>query len=212
MKILITDDHPLWLIGVRHALQADGGFEVVGEAVSGPKILPLVGQLNPQVVLLDMHMPGIDGLACIDLIRGRHPDVKIVACSSEADPDQIQAAFNHGASGYIVKSVDERDFASAIRQAVDGTAYHALGLPSMDDSSIGRAAGLSERELEIMRAVSAGLSNKAIAQKLWVTEQTVKFHLTNIYRKIGVSNRTEAARWALGKGLQVEAQEFKNVS
>jgi DNA-binding NarL/FixJ family response regulator len=174
-------------------------------------VLPLVGQLGPAVVLLDMHMPGIDGLACIDLIRGRHPDVKIVACSSEADPEQIQAAFNHGACGYIVKSVDERDFASAIRQAVNGTAYHALGLPSMDDSSIARAAGLSERELEIMRAVTGGLSNKAIAQKLWVTEQTVKFHLTNIYRKLGVSNRTEAARWALAKGLKVDAQEFQNV-
>ena len=212
MKILITDDHSLWLIGVRLTLETDGGFEVVGAAATWPKVLPLIGQTAPAVVLLDLQMRGVDGLAAIDLIRGRHPDVKIVACSSEADPDQIQAAFNHGASGYIVKSVDERDFASAIRQAVDGTAYHALGLPSMDDSSIGRAAGLSERELEIMRAVSAGLSNKAIAQKLWVTEQTVKFHLTNIYRKIGVSNRTEAARWALGKGLQVKAQGLKSVA
>ena len=211
MRILITDDHPLWLVGVRHALEADEGFEVVGEATYGPKVLPLIGQLDPQIVLLDMHMPGIGGLASIDQIRGRYPDVKIVSCSSSATPEEIQAAFNHGACGYIIKSVDARDFASAIRQAVNGTAYHALGVSSMDDTSAAREAGLSEREIEIMRTVSAGLSNKAIAQKLWVTEQTVKFHLTNIYRKIGVTNRTEAARWALGKGLQIDAQELKNV-
>ena len=88
---------------------------------------------------------------------------------------------------------------------MDGTAYHALGLPALNESTVARAAGLTERELEIVKAVARGLSNKAISKELWVTEQTVKFHLTNVYRKLGVANRTEAARWAFSHGFVDEA-------
>jgi DNA-binding NarL/FixJ family response regulator len=143
MKILIADDHPLLLAGVRQVLELDGGFEVVAEAYDGTAVLPLVGQTQPAVVLLDMRMPGLDGLACLDQLRSRHPDVHVVMCSMSADPEQIQSAFTHGACGYIVKSVDPGDLGSAIRQAVDGTAYHALGLPCMNEDSAGRAAGLT---------------------------------------------------------------------
>jgi DNA-binding NarL/FixJ family response regulator len=205
MKILLADDHGLMLAGVKHALENDG-FEVVGTASSGSEVLPLVGRRLPDVVLLDLRMPGIDGLGCLQRIREQYPDVKVVMCSMSSDPDQIQGAFKRGACGYILKTINPIDLGSAIRQAVEGTAYHALGLPAMDEESVARTAGLTDRESEVIKAVARGLSNKAIANELWVTVQTVKFHLTSIYRKLGITNRTEAASWALAKGLHYESE------
>jgi DNA-binding NarL/FixJ family response regulator len=204
MKVLIADDHPLMLVALHRALDAAEGFEVVGEARTGSEVLPLVGRTSPDVVVLDMRMPGIDGLGCLDRITARYPRSKVVVLSASSDPERIQAAFKHGACGYVVKSIDVIDLPSAIRQAVDGTAYHALGLPALNEESAAKAAGLTERELTIMKLVARGMSNQAIGRELWVTEQTVKFHLTNIYRKLGVANRTEAARWAFGRGLLSE--------
>ena len=201
MRILLSDDHGLMLAGARLALEADGGFEIVGEAHTGPQVMPLVSRLVPDVVLLDLHMPGIDGLGSLQRIRDRHPDVKVVMWSGSADPDHIQTAFKLGAYGFILKSINPGDLGAAIREAVDGTAYHALGLPAIDDRTIAKEAGLTEREVEVVLAVSRGLSNKAIAAELWVTVQTVKFHLSSIYRKLGIHNRTEAAKWAIGNGL-----------
>ena len=100
-----------------------------------------------------------------------------------------------------MKSVNPIDLPSAIRQAVEGTVFHAIGMPEIDEQSLGKAAGLTERELSILKAVARGLSNAAIGKELWVTEQTVKFHLTNIYRKLNLANRTEAARYAYQHGL-----------
>jgi DNA-binding NarL/FixJ family response regulator len=204
MKLLIADDHPLVLVGIRQMLENDETFEIVGTASSSAEVLPLVARLNPDVLLLDLRMPGIDGLSCVERVRARHPHVKVVLLSAHNDPERIQAAFKRGACGFIIKSIDPVDLASAIRQAVEGTAFHALGLPALDDNPVARAAGLTERELTIMKGVARGLSNQAIGKEVWVTEQTVKFHLTNIYRKLGVSNRTEAARWAFARGLAEE--------
>jgi DNA-binding NarL/FixJ family response regulator len=201
MKVLIADDHRLMLEGIRRALEGVEGFEIVGEAYTGSQVLPLVGRTHPDVVLLDIRMPQMDGLTCIELIRKRYPKVKVVVLSVFNDPEHIQAALKRGASGYIVKSVNPLDLPSALRQALEGTVYHPLGLPETDDESEAKAAGLTERELAILKAVARGLSNQAIGKELWVTEQTVKFHLTNIYRKLGVANRTEAARYAYQHGL-----------
>ena len=202
MKIVIADDHQLMLAGVRQALDRDGGFEIVAEAHHGAQVMPMVGSSRPEVVLLDLRMPGLDGLTCLDQLRDRHPAVGVVIFSAADDPTLIQSAFKGGACGYIVKSVDFRDLGSAIRQSIDGNAYHALGLPAMSDDTAAGEAGLTSRELEVTRLLKLGLSNKAIAKELWVTEQTVKFHLTRIYAKLGVANRTEAARWAFSHGLQ----------
>jgi DNA-binding NarL/FixJ family response regulator len=204
MKILLADDHPLVLLGIQDALETDGEFEVVGSTRSGPEVLPLIGRCQPDVVLLDIRMPQLDGLECLARIRDRYPHVRVVMLSMFADPDQVQLAFKRGACGYVIKTIDPADLASAIRQAVDGTAYHALGLPALDEKAVAKAAGLTERELTIVKAVARGLSNQAIGKELWVTEQTVKFHLTNIYKKLGVANRTEAARWAFAKGFADE--------
>ncbi|HXY16685.1 MAG TPA: response regulator transcription factor [Gaiellaceae bacterium] len=202
VRIVIADDHPLTLAGVKNALLADGDFEIVGETDDGERVVPLVGQTRPEVVLLDMHMPGMDGLACLDRVRAWYPAVKVVMMASSSDPSRVEAAFKRGACGYIVKTIAVRDLAPAIREAFQCTAYLAFGLPSLNHESVAHDAGLTERELEIVRAVARGSSNREIAQELWITEQTVKYHLTRIYRKLGVGNRTEAAKWAHEAGIQ----------
>jgi DNA-binding NarL/FixJ family response regulator len=208
MRVLLADDHRLMLEGVRRVLEAAGDFEIVGEAYSGSQVLPLVGRTEPDLVLLDVRMPGMDGLTCLDRLRVRFPAVKVVVLSVFSDADHVQAALRRGACGYIVKSVSPGDLPAALRQVYEGTVFHALGLAEPDEESLARAAGLTERELSILNAVARGLSNQQIGKELWVTEQTVKFHLTNIYRKLGVSNRTEAARHAYQHGL-VESPAFE---
>ena len=200
VKVLIADDHRLIVEGVRRALEEDGGFEIVGEAANGSQVLPLVSQTQPDVVVLDLHMPQVDGLICLDQIRKRFPDTKVVILSVSTDEQLIESVLKRGASAYIVKSVNPIDLPAALRQAVDRTVYHAIGLPDETESAA-KGAGLTDRETAILKAVVRGLSNEAIAKELWVTEQTVKFHLTNIYRKLGVANRTEAARVAYKLGL-----------
>ncbi|HJQ84663.1 MAG TPA: response regulator transcription factor [Candidatus Binatia bacterium] len=203
-RILLADDHPLFLVGIRRALEAAGGFEVVGEAYDGSEVLPLVGRTEPDVVLLDLRMPGMDGIECLERLRARHPAVRVLMLANEADPAQIEAAFVRGARGFVVKTIDPEELAPSIHDALASEEPRAYGLAVLNDAVVAATAGLSERELEILRTVSRGLSNKAIARELWISEQTVKFHLTNIYRKLGISNRTEAARWALGRGIHSE--------
>jgi DNA-binding NarL/FixJ family response regulator len=202
MRVLIADDHPLILAGIKHSLEEADGFDVVAETNNGSQVLPLVSQTKPDLALLDMRMPGMDGLTCLDRIRARHPEVKVVILSVSTDPDVIQDVLNRGASAYIVKSVNPVDVPSALRQALEGSVFNAIGLPEKqvaDDAA--KAAGLTDRETSILKALARGLSNDAIGKELWVAEQTVKFHLTNIYRKLGVSNRTEATRYAYEHGL-----------
>jgi DNA-binding NarL/FixJ family response regulator len=199
MKVLIADDHRLMLDAVRRALENDG-FEVVGEAVNGSQVLPLVRRTNPDVVLLDLRMPQLDGLACIDAIKKNWP-VKVIVLSGFSETERIQAAFNRGADGYIVKSVNPLDLPAALRQALEGTVYHPVAGAEGSTDAASKPPGLTERETSILKAVGRGLSNQAIAKEFWVTEQTVKFHLTNVYRKLGLANRTEAARYAYQRGL-----------
>src|SRR6201987_1504436 len=200
MKVLIADDHRLIVEGVKRALQEAPDFEVVGECSSGSQVLPLGGRTNPDIVLLYLCMPGADGLACLSRIRKQYPEVKGVVLSVSTDENVIQTVLKRGASAFIVKSINPIDLPSALRQAVEGTVYSPIGLPDPGDSAA-RAAGLTERETAILAALARGLSNEAIGKELWVAEQTVKFHLTNIYRKLGGANRTEAARLAYQNGL-----------
>lgn len=200
VRVLLADDHRLVLEGIRCSLSAVEGFEIVGEARKGSQVLPLIGQLRPDVVLLDIRMPEMDGLTCLELIRKRYPEVKVVVLSVYNDADHIHAALTRGAAAYIVKSINPADLPSALSQAIEGTVYHALGMPE-EGEQVATNHGLTERELVILRAVARGLSNRAIGEELWVTEQTVKFHLTNVYRKLNVANRTEAARAAYRLGV-----------
>jgi DNA-binding NarL/FixJ family response regulator len=202
MRVLIADDHPLILAGIRRALEEADGFDVVAEASTGSQVLPLVSQTDPDLALLDLRMPEMDGLTCLDRIRKQHPKVKVVILSVSTDPEVVQTVLNHGAAAYVVKSVNPIDLSSALRQALEGTVFSAIGLPEKTaQQDAVKAAGLTERETTILRALARGLSNEAIGKELWVAEQTVKFHLTNIYRKLDVKNRTEAARYAYEHGL-----------
>jgi NarL family two-component system response regulator LiaR len=201
VKVLIADDHRLIVEGTKRALEEAGGFEIVGEASNGAQVLPLVKRLKPDLVLLDLRMPQMDGLTCLAKIREQHPEVKVAVLSVSQDPDVIQTVLKRGANAYIVKTVNPVDLPAALRQAVEGTVFTAIGVTEDAGESVAKEAGLTERELVILRAVARGLSNEAIAKELWVAEQTVKFHLTNIYRKLGIANRTEAARYAFENGL-----------
>ena len=187
--------------GTKQALERAGGFAVVGEAVSGAQVLPLIRRLKPDLVLLDLRMPQMDGLTCLTKIRKEFPDMKVAMLSVSQDPELIQTALKRGANAYIVKSIDPDDLAGALRQALEGNVFTTAGITEDPGERAAKDAGLTERELGIIRAVARGLSNEAISKELWVAEQTVKFHLTNIYRKLGVTNRTEAARYAFEQGL-----------
>jgi DNA-binding NarL/FixJ family response regulator len=200
-KVVIADDHRLILDGIKRVLRSDGEFEVVGEATTGERVLPVVAQTSPDLVVLDLRMPGMDGLMCLDQIHKQHPAVKVVVLSVSTDAKLIESVLKRGASAYIVKSVNPIDLPGALRQAVEGTVFNAFGLPDATAAAAAKAAGLTDRETAILGALARGLSNDEIGKELWVAEQTVKFHLTNVYRKLGVANRTEAARYAYQQGL-----------
>lgn len=205
LKVLLADDHRLTLAGVRRVLEESGDIVVVGEAYSGVDVLPLVRSTGPDLVVLDLQMPKLDGLGCLDLIRRHHPQLKVVIFSATTAPAEISTALRNGACAYILKSVNPLDLPAVIRQAAEGTVYYPppIATPVAKDT-----ADLTERELTILAAVMRGLSNKAISQEFWVTEQTVKFHLSNVYRKLGVSNRTAAALFAHDHGL-IDANELQ---
>ena len=181
------------LDAIRTALEGEPEIEIVGEAQSGEAVLSLVARLRPDLVLLDLRMPGMSGFSVVDELREHFPSVKIVVLSGVDERRVIDDALRRGADAYVLKQVEPRDLAAAIRQATESTVFHR---PLDASHAAAPTAGLSPKELTILRGVAAGSSNKELARSLWVSEQTVKFHLTNIYRKLGVANRTEAARYA----------------
>jgi DNA-binding NarL/FixJ family response regulator len=206
LRVAIADDHRLMLDGIRRALETAPDIRVVGEAMSGEEMIALVPRVRPDVVIMDLRMPNGDGLTTLGKLKKDHPDLKVIILSMFDDPEHIERALAQGASGYVVKSINPLDLPSTVRQVVEGTVYHPRGRGV--DGAIGgvpqtaaQASGLTERELSILKLVAEGLSNLEIANRLFVTEQTVKFHLSNIYRKLGVANRTEATRYAYRNGL-----------
>lgn len=200
MRVVLAEDHGLMRVGMQSALASSPEIQIVGEAQSGTQVLPLVRRVQPDVVLLDVDLPGLDGFGCLELLRRNLPDVRVVMLSSSSDPAHVGGALRRGASAYVVKSINAQDLAAVLRQVVDGTVFTAVAAPGLVSDAAG-AAGLTEKEIEILRGVADGLSNREIGRSMWVTEQTVKFHLTNVYRKLGVANRTEAARAAYRLGI-----------
>lgn len=205
ITVLIADDHPVVIAGIRRALDGNDDIDVVGEAHSGPELMQMIERRRPRLVLLDLSMPGVTGLECVEQISERWPEVKTVVLSSCEDRAVINGALAAGASAYVVKSVLTMDVASILRQASTGAVFHAATRQQRDcPGGVAEPepqAGLTARELSILTAVATGLTTAAISQQLWVSEHTVKFHLTNIYRKLGVANRAGAIRYALEHGL-----------
>jgi DNA-binding NarL/FixJ family response regulator len=198
-KLVIADDHQLMVAAVRTTLEDEPDTEIVGETQAGHQLLPLVGRTAPDIVLLDLNMPGMDGLRCLELLRERYPKVKTIVFSGSDDPAAVEASFARGAVAFIQKTVDPGDLAGAIRQAIAGNVHFAAGqgspLPPQPKWD------LTSREVDVLRALAAGQSNKQIAKEFWLSSHTIKYHLTNIYRKLEVSGRTEAVRQAYEHGL-----------
>jgi DNA-binding NarL/FixJ family response regulator len=204
--VLIADDHPLMLAGIRRALERAESIDVVGEARSGRELLDMIQRRRPRMVLMDLRMPGISGCECIEQIREQWPEIKVVVLSASDDRRTIESALAAGASAYIVKSVNPFDIASVLRQASgNGTVFHAIasGRPVVGEAAAAAVQGpaLTERERTILASAASGMTTAAISETLWVSEHTVKFHLTNIYRKLGVHNRAGAVRYALESGI-----------
>ena len=199
------------LSAISQILDEADGFDVVGTATSGLQVEPLVSRTRPDLVLLDVQLPGLDGLSCLALLRERQPQVKVVMFSGEDGRETIEAALRGGAAAYVTKKIDPFDLPAVLRQAIQGNVYYttphinrdtaAQAARTSDHEAVRRETGLTPRELEILTAVSRGLSNRGVGKELFLSDQTVKFHLHKIYRKLRVTNRTEATSMAHQLGL-----------
>jgi NarL family two-component system response regulator LiaR len=212
---VVLDRHPLWLDAMDKLLQGVG-IEVVGRATEGDEAVALVLKHQPDMLVAGVDTDGSQ-LAALRKAKEAHPGLKSVVVSDGSDPAAIEAVFAAGASVYCVKTAEQEDLASAIRQAFERSIYMATTpihsqAPQVSEAEATQAArDLTRRELEILRLVAEGHSNSQLARLLWVTEQTVKFHLSNIYRKLDVANRTEASRWAQLNGLLANRTESSPV-
>ena len=202
---VILDKHPLWLEAVEQVL-ARVDIDVVGKATTPTRALELVDKLVPSLFVTGVHMGEgeMDGITCISRARDRFPELRGVVLSSETSTDYIDRALEVGVVAYVFKSAYPDDLASAIRQVFGNSVYFVGSRPgtaSRHQAVARHETDLTKRELEILQLVAEGHTNANLAKQLWVTEQTIKFHLSNVYRKLDVSNRTEAARWAQVHGL-----------
>jgi DNA-binding NarL/FixJ family response regulator len=200
VRVVLVDDHRLMLEAVRMALEADGDFEIAGTTTEPTRAPNLVAEAQPDVVLLDVLMPQLDGLTLLTRIKQRTPDVKVVMLSATDEPSVAEQALRGGADAFVLKQIDPRDLGGVLRQALHGPVTQTLGATT-DAAVATNDAGLSRRELEVLQALAEGLSNNEIAARLFLAEQTVKFHLSSVYRKLGAKNRTEAVRLAVRSGL-----------
>jgi DNA-binding NarL/FixJ family response regulator len=205
---VVLDRHPLWAEAVEGVLRRVG-VDVVGKATSGSDALSLVQRVRPDLLVTDIAAADGEGagLACLREARQHLPEIRGVVLSLSEDAQHIDAALQAGAAAYVLKSAHPDDLASAVRQAFTHSVYFAPpagywnGQQQRTGTMSADRADLTKREREILQLVAEGYSNAQLARMLWVTEQTVKFHLSNVYRKLNVSNRTEAARWAQLHGL-----------
>jgi two-component system, NarL family, response regulator LiaR len=207
LKILLADDHTLMFEAIALALENEEDLEIVACAENGSQVLPLVERTEPDLVVLDLRMPGMDGLTCIKLLRERHPEVKTAVLSGIDSDETIEAALRVGANAFISKTIDPAHLPEALRRAVDEPVAQTIGRAEKRLDSAVEEKGLTERELAVLLALAQGQSNREIARTLWLAEQTVKFHLTNIYRKLDVRSRTEAVHWAYRHGLLESSTE-----
>ena len=201
LRIVVADDHRLMLSAIRRTLERVDAVEVVAEINDATMVVPVVGELRPDAVLLDIRMPQLDGLTCLERVKRVYPEVAVVMLSASEDDEQIASARARGASGYIVKTVDPLGLGSMVVEAIESPEFVVFRPEPAVAEASDREHDLSDRELTIVRALARGLTNKEIARELWVSEQTVKFHLRNIYAKLGIHSRTEAVRYAITHGL-----------
>lgn len=199
IEILVVDDHPLFREGVVNSLQAMEEFKVVGETATGEEALALALALMPDVVLLDVSMPGWNGIVTAEKIAMACPAVTIIMLTASEDKDKLLAALKAGARGYVLKGVSAKELAAVIRSAHAGEVYVSASLAAEILVSLTKTKApdplqeLTDREHEILQLVGTGLTNRAIGERISLSEKTIKHYVTNILHKLQVRNRVEAA-------------------
>ena len=199
IEILVVDDHPLFREGVVNSLQAMEEFKVVGETATGEEALALALALMPDVVLLDVSMPGWSGIVTAEKIAMACPAVTIIMLTASEDKDKLLAALKAGARGYVLKGVSAKELAAVIRSAHAGEVYVSASLAAEILVSLTKTKApdplqeLTDREHEILQLVGTGLTNRAIGERISLSEKTIKHYVTNILHKLQVRNRVEAA-------------------
>ncbi|WP_295851792.1 response regulator transcription factor [uncultured Microbacterium sp.] len=197
IRVLVADDHSMVREGLSSVLAAEGDIEVVATATNGAEAVALVGTTGIDVVVMDVSMPVMDGIAATRAVRQEHPRVRVLVLTSFGDRDQVRRAIAAGATGYQLKDAEPADLRAAVRSVAQG---HTPLDPRVAGALLPDAAasgnGLSVREEEVLRLVANGLANKQVATALGISERTVKAHLGNVFRQIGVADRTSAALWA----------------
>jgi NarL family two-component system response regulator YdfI len=211
IRILITDDHSIVREGLRLILETADGIEVVGEAGDGAECLRLVPKLSPDVVLMDLQLPGMDGITAIGHLHREHPDIAVVILTTFNEDEMILHGLQAGARGFLLKDTDRKTLLDTISAAARGKVLLKPEIlnrvlasqrsPATSLTPTGEVTDLTDRELEVLRATTQGARNKEIAYKLGISERTVKAHLTNIYRKLGVDSRTSAVAIATQRNL-----------
>ncbi len=214
IRVLITDDHGVVRQGLRMYLGLDPELEVVGEAANGEEALRMARELGPDVVLMDLLMPVMDGIAATGKIRAELPDVEVIALTSVLEDASVSGAVRAGAIGYLLKNTEADDLGRAIKAAADGQVQLApeAAIRLMREVRAPESPeALTERETEVLKLVARGKANKQIAHELFVGEKTVKAHVSSILAKLGVQSRTQAALYALRIGL-VSMEELNEES
>ena len=200
-SVLLVDDHQLVRAGLSALVDSTDGMTVVGQAADGREAVGIALELRPDVVLMDLSMPVMDGVEATRRLLAEAPDIRIVVLTSFSDKGRVAEALGAGAIGYLLKDCEPAELLSAIRSAalghapIDPRVAHAL-LPQRAEPAAVTASELSPRETEVLRLVAEGLANKQIARRLGITERTVKAHVGSVFRRIGVGDRTSAALWA----------------
>lgn len=206
-SIVIIDDHPLFRRGVAQLIEMENALTLVGEASSGEEGLVLVRAKEPDLVLLDLNMKGMDGIATLKAIKDEMPEVRVILLTVSDAPDDLIAAIRAGADGYLLKDMDPEDLMARLREALTGRMVISDALSGRlaqalrDEAQVERrsTAGLTDRERTILRCLAEGKSNKLIARELDITEGTVKVHVKHLLRKLNFRSRVEAAVWAVAQ-------------
>ncbi len=205
IRVMIVDDHAVVRSGLSAFLQVFPDLEMVGEAESGEEAVPRAALLQPDVILMDLMMPGMGGVAAIRAIRQKYPDIQIVALTSFKEEEMVQGALQSGAMGYLLKNVSASELSNAIRSAharrMTLSSEAAQALVQASSASLPADDNLTEREMDVLKLMVEGLSNQEIAERLVISLGTVKFHVGNIFSKLGVDSRVAAVTLALQRKL-----------
>jgi len=208
IRILVADDHPLTRDGIRAALSLDVGLEVVAEASDGQEAVELAQSLHPDVVIMDVRMPRLGGIRATREITAATPDTRVIILTVEETQARVGEAIQAGAAGYLVKDVDARELGRAVHLAAEGSAVIHPNLTRQFLEEIRQltrseqnVASLSAREVEVLQMIAYGSTNRAVADALRISPQTVKTYLERIFTKLGVSDRTRAVAVALKHGI-----------